>query len=89
MLQKMSHLLHLILKRMLHKMLQLKSLENRVPNCFIETKETPSICRTCRIPPVKKCSARVETLGDKSFQVQGPKLINWIQAKVINMKKCP
>ena len=65
-----------------------KILEGRVPNCGVEEIENLRLGRMCTIPPMKKCSTRVKTLRENSFQIQGPKLFNILPPKLRNMTKC-
>ena len=65
-----------------------KILEHRVPNCGIEVKQNLRLGRLCEIPGIKKCSARIVTLRENSFQVQGPKLFNILPPKIRNMTGC-
>ena len=65
-----------------------KILEGRVPNCGIETVENLRFGKLCSIPPLKKCSTKIQTLRENSFQVKGPQLFNILPAKLRNMTKC-
>ena len=65
-----------------------KILENRVPNCGIESVENLRLGKLCKIPALKKCSVKVQTLRENTFQVQGPQLFNILPAKIRNMSKC-
>ena len=63
-------------------------LERKVPNCGLEMQNNLRLGRLCNIPAIKKCSARIETLRENSFQVQGPRLFNILPAKIRNMTGC-
>ena len=59
-----------------------------VPNCGIETTEHLRLGRLCKIPQLKKCKSRIQTLREHSFQVRGPQLFNVLPPKIRNMTKC-
>ena len=65
-----------------------KVLEGKVPDCGLQVEENLRQGRLCKLPPLKQCSARVQTLRENSFQVQGPKLFNSLPPKLRNMSKC-
>ena len=65
-----------------------KILEARVPNCGVETTENIRLGRLCKIPLLTKGSAKVKSLRENSFQVQGPTLFNILPPKIRNMTKC-
>ena len=65
-----------------------KILEKMVPNCGIETSENLRFGRLCKVPPIKKCSAKIETLRENSFQVKGPQLFNILPPKIRKMTRC-
>ena len=65
-----------------------KILEKRVPNCGLEDENNLRLGRLCKVPVLKNSSARVKTLRENSFQVQGPKLSNILPPKIRNMKNC-
>ena len=59
-----------------------------MPNCGIENTEHLRLGRLCLILPIKKSSARIQTLRENSFQIVGPKLFNILPIKIRNMKNC-
>ena len=63
-------------------------LEGKVPNCGLLITENLRQGRLCEIPPLKQCSARIQSLRENSFQVQGPRLFNILPQKIRNMTKC-
>ena len=68
-----------------------KALEGLVPDCGIRTKNNPESRngRECEVPSiVKKSSARVKSLREKSLQVHGPKLFNCLPKSIRNITKC-
>ena len=65
-----------------------KVLEGKVPNCGLQMMENPRQGRICEIPPLKHCSARVRSLRESSFQVQGPRLFNILPQNIRNLNKC-
>ena len=65
-----------------------KVLEGKVPDCGLQVEENLWLGRLCKLPPLKHCSARVQTLRENSFQVQGPKLFNSLPSKLRNLSKC-
>ena len=65
-----------------------KILENRVPNCGIESSENLRLSRICKIPPIKRCSTRIQNLRENCFQISGPQLFNILPQNIRNMTKC-
>ena len=59
-----------------------------VPNCGIESSENLRFGRLCKVPPIKKCSVKIETLRENSFQVKGPQLFNILPPKIRKMTRC-
>ena len=66
-----------------------KILEQKAPNCGIESKIHERLGRLCDIPKIKPNSKKsVQTLRENSFQINGPKLFNCLPKNLRNKRRC-
>ena len=66
-----------------------KCLEGLVPDCGILSKTNARTGRHCVVEEIaKKSSQRIQTLKEKSFTVNGPRLFNCLPKKLRNLSKC-
>ena len=64
-------------------------MEGLVPNCGVKSHTSERIGRMCEIPPLnKKSTMRMQTLREKSFNINGPMLFNSLPKKIRNLSKC-
>ena len=65
-----------------------KIIEGLVPNCGIETITNERLGRFCKLPPLKKCHAKVSKLRENSFQTKGPQLFNSLPKELREKTNC-
>ena len=65
-----------------------KILEGKVPNCGIVPADNNRKGQLCNITTLTKCTQKIQTLFENSFQVVGPKLFNSLPANIRNKSKC-
>ena len=65
-----------------------KAIEGITPNCGIEIFSSERRGRLCKIPAFFKSSKALQSIKEKSFQVQGPRLFNCLPQDLRNMTGC-
>ena len=66
-----------------------KCLEGLVPDCGIKSRHSERLGRSCEVEEIcRKSSQRIQTLKEKSFKIDGPRLFNAMPKHMRNQTRC-